>query len=295
MDLVVDEGKKPLEKTLSHSLLPLFLHCHDENQRVAQASRETLLRVTEFLKRRKLKQLVKKEQLLKFAKCLLAEDRSRAAEHLRRALPYLQNPQEPLRAAAIRFLGEPRARAPSPARRSSAPAPPAAPAAASGPGAVEPRLPSGLLPPSRSRARPWAAGSGRARAEPCRGRRPCGRSAGSAAGTELCRWRRDTLCVRRDGRGALMAQKEELQALSEGVQAPRNSASPFCSSIENCTHLALRAKEVGLSSGSTEPLSQEQYLYYHLPVLLELQAQLMIGTAEPVGSSHGFNPLFSCS
>ncbi|XP_063275814.1 uncharacterized protein LOC134562368 isoform X2 [Prinia subflava] len=110
MDLVVDEGKKPLEKTLSHSLLPLFLHCHDENQRVAQASRETLLRVTEFLKRRKLKQLVKKEQLLKFAKCLLAEDRSRAAEHLRRALPYLQNPQEPLRAAAIRFLemaGEP--------------------------------------------------------------------------------------------------------------------------------------------------------------------------------------------
>ncbi|XP_074390255.1 uncharacterized protein LOC141727870 [Zonotrichia albicollis] len=35
----------------------------------------------------------------------LAEDRSRAAEHLRRALPYLGSPQEPLRAAAVRFMG----------------------------------------------------------------------------------------------------------------------------------------------------------------------------------------------
>ncbi|XP_063256356.1 uncharacterized protein LOC134552043 [Prinia subflava] len=35
----------------------------------------------------------------------LEGDRSRAAEHLRRALPYLENPQQPLRAAAIRFLG----------------------------------------------------------------------------------------------------------------------------------------------------------------------------------------------
>ncbi|XP_064593806.1 uncharacterized protein LOC135460803 [Zonotrichia leucophrys gambelii] len=35
----------------------------------------------------------------------LAEDRSRAAEYLRRALSYLQSPQESLRAAAIRFMG----------------------------------------------------------------------------------------------------------------------------------------------------------------------------------------------
>ncbi|XP_037999285.1 uncharacterized protein LOC119703438 isoform X1 [Motacilla alba alba] len=35
----------------------------------------------------------------------LAEDRSRAAEHLRRALRYLQSPREPLREAAIRFMG----------------------------------------------------------------------------------------------------------------------------------------------------------------------------------------------
>ncbi|RMC18269.1 hypothetical protein DUI87_04151 [Hirundo rustica rustica] len=104
MQLSADEAKKPLEKILSQSLLPLFLHCHDENRRVAKASRETLLRVTDFLKRRNLKQLVKKEQLLTFAKCLLQENRSRAAELLRQALPYLESPQEPLREAAIRFI-----------------------------------------------------------------------------------------------------------------------------------------------------------------------------------------------
>uniref|UniRef100_A0A674H222 Maestro heat-like repeat-containing protein family member 6 n=1 Tax=Taeniopygia guttata TaxID=59729 RepID=A0A674H222_TAEGU len=105
MNLVVDEGKKPMKKILCQSLLPLFLHCHEDNQRVANASRETLLGVAEFLKKRNLKKLLKKEQLSKFAECLLAEDSSSAAEHLRRALPYLQSPQEPLREAAVRFMG----------------------------------------------------------------------------------------------------------------------------------------------------------------------------------------------
>ncbi|XP_037998625.1 translation initiation factor IF-2-like isoform X1 [Motacilla alba alba] len=166
-----------------------------------QASRETLLRAVKFLKRKDLEQAVKKEKLSEFAEVLLAEDRSRAAEHLRRALRYLESPQEPLREAAIRFMGEPRARAPSPPRRSAAPAPPAAPAAPAGPGAVEPRPGSALLPPSGSRAlgRQRAA---RARAEPCRASRACGHSAGSAAGRELCRRRRDRLCVHRDGRAA---------------------------------------------------------------------------------------------
>ncbi|NXI12288.1 ELMO3 protein, partial [Irena cyanogastra] len=30
MDFVVDEGKKPLKQIVSQSLLPLFLHCHEE-------------------------------------------------------------------------------------------------------------------------------------------------------------------------------------------------------------------------------------------------------------------------
>ncbi|XP_053803049.1 maestro heat-like repeat-containing protein family member 6 isoform X2 [Vidua chalybeata] len=105
MDLVVDEGKKSLETIVNKSLDTLFIYCHDENWRVAKASRETLHCAAKFLKRRKLKQLLEKEHLWKFAEVLLAEDRSRAAEHLRRARPYLQSPQEPLREVAVRFMG----------------------------------------------------------------------------------------------------------------------------------------------------------------------------------------------
>ncbi|XP_036243103.1 maestro heat-like repeat-containing protein family member 6 [Molothrus ater] len=105
MDLVVDEGKKPLKSIVCQSLPPLFFHCHDENQHVAEASRETLQCAAGFLKKRELKQLVETENLLTFAEVLLAEDRSRAAEHLRRALRYLESPQEPLREAAITFMG----------------------------------------------------------------------------------------------------------------------------------------------------------------------------------------------
>uniref|UniRef100_A0A8U7NIS4 Maestro heat-like repeat-containing protein family member 6 n=1 Tax=Corvus moneduloides TaxID=1196302 RepID=A0A8U7NIS4_CORMO len=104
MELVVEEGKKPLERIVSQSLLLLFLHCHEENRHVAEASMETLLCAAGFLKRRNLKQLVKKEQLLMFAECLLAEDRSRAAERLHQALPFVESPQESLREAAVRFM-----------------------------------------------------------------------------------------------------------------------------------------------------------------------------------------------
>ncbi|XP_064593937.1 uncharacterized protein LOC135460894 [Zonotrichia leucophrys gambelii] len=133
-----EKENKALKTPLRQSLLPLVLHCHDEKRLVAQASQETLLCVAEFLKRPDLERLVKNQNLWKFSKCLpgaggcrprlravrageagaepaptlpscrslqLAEDRSRAAEHLRRALPYVQSPQEPLRAAAIRFMG----------------------------------------------------------------------------------------------------------------------------------------------------------------------------------------------
>ncbi|XP_032939022.1 uncharacterized protein LOC117008986 [Catharus ustulatus] len=204
MELVVDEGKKPLKSTVCQSLLPLLFHCHDENQCVAEAARETLHCSTKFLKKKNLMQLVQTEKLWIFAERLLrpcpvltqgphglfprllwvragcpqspstaglqgraaprlpgqhpdlcpcrarcqrllavpqgcegwgcrgrvravpgkgaepaptlpcrrslqlAEDRSRAAEHLRQAVPYLQSPQESLQAAAIRFMGEPR-------------------------------------------------------------------------------------------------------------------------------------------------------------------------------------------
>ncbi|OWK54981.1 hypothetical protein RLOC_00001911, partial [Lonchura striata] len=36
MESVEEKGKQPLKMLVSQSLLPLFFHCHDENQRVAQ-------------------------------------------------------------------------------------------------------------------------------------------------------------------------------------------------------------------------------------------------------------------
>ncbi|KAL9822831.1 uncharacterized protein GJ701_016139 [Geothlypis trichas] len=80
------------------------LRCHLWVSAALQASRETLLSAVSFLKRKDLKQLLQTDQMWRFAECLLAEDRSRAAEHLRLALPYLQSAQEPLREAAVRFM-----------------------------------------------------------------------------------------------------------------------------------------------------------------------------------------------
>ncbi|OWK53742.1 hypothetical protein RLOC_00000418 [Lonchura striata] len=36
MDLVVSKGEKPLKRIVRQSLLPLFFHCHDKNERVAE-------------------------------------------------------------------------------------------------------------------------------------------------------------------------------------------------------------------------------------------------------------------
>ncbi|XP_063276327.1 uncharacterized protein LOC134562728 [Prinia subflava] len=102
--VLTEKDKKALKTHVCRSLLLLFFHCHNENWLVLKASWATLIGVAKFLKRENLENLMKKK-LRMFAECLLAEDRSRAAEHLRRVLPYLQKPQEPLRAAAIRFMG----------------------------------------------------------------------------------------------------------------------------------------------------------------------------------------------
>ncbi|XP_059708293.1 maestro heat-like repeat-containing protein family member 6 [Haemorhous mexicanus] len=104
-ELVVEEGENPLTTIVSQSLLPLFLRWHDENLHVSKASGEALLCAARLLKRRDLEELLRKEQRMKFAERLLLQDESRAAEHLRWALPYLQSPQRPVRRAAVRIIG----------------------------------------------------------------------------------------------------------------------------------------------------------------------------------------------
>ncbi|XP_031949827.1 LOW QUALITY PROTEIN: maestro heat-like repeat-containing protein family member 7, partial [Corvus moneduloides] len=104
MALLTAKGKKALKSHVRQSLLPLSFHCHDEDWHVANASRETLRCAASFLKRRDLERMLDVDQTWRFGEGLLAEDRSQAAEHLRLALPYLENPQEPLREAAVRFM-----------------------------------------------------------------------------------------------------------------------------------------------------------------------------------------------
>ncbi|XP_064516277.1 maestro heat-like repeat-containing protein family member 6 isoform X2 [Pseudopipra pipra] len=105
MKLIERAGKRPLKPHVCLSLLPLYFHQHDENPVVKKASREALLRAARFLKRRDLVKLLKAEQPWRFSECLLKKDRSRVVEYLHQALPYLWSPQEPVREAAVKFMG----------------------------------------------------------------------------------------------------------------------------------------------------------------------------------------------
>ncbi|XP_074992541.1 maestro heat-like repeat-containing protein family member 7 isoform X2 [Calonectris borealis] len=71
MEVAVSTHEKLMRKDVQTSLVPLFFHLHDKDNSVAQ----------------------------------LTEDSSRVEEYLHQSLPYLQNPQKPLRRAAVRFIG----------------------------------------------------------------------------------------------------------------------------------------------------------------------------------------------
>ncbi|XP_027487917.1 maestro heat-like repeat-containing protein family member 6, partial [Corapipo altera] len=105
IQLIEREGKRPLKPLVCLSLLPLYFHRHDEKVVVKKASRKALLAVTRFLKRRDLRHLVNTEEPRSFGECLLKKDRSRVAKYMHQALPYLRSPQQPLREAAIKFMG----------------------------------------------------------------------------------------------------------------------------------------------------------------------------------------------
>ncbi|XP_027529024.1 maestro heat-like repeat-containing protein family member 6, partial [Neopelma chrysocephalum] len=105
MQLIERAGKRRLNPHVCLSLLPLYLHRYDENLVVKKASRKALLAVTRFLKRRDLERLVNTEEPWRFAECLLKGDRSQVTKYVRQALPYLRSPQQPLREAAIKFMG----------------------------------------------------------------------------------------------------------------------------------------------------------------------------------------------
>nr|XP_038041962.1 uncharacterized protein LOC113842005 isoform X1 [Anas platyrhynchos] len=105
----VEGSQEKLQQVAHRSLLPLSLHLHDQDESVAEASREALLGVARFLRWRQLAHLAETLQSWKIGECLLARRSSAAEEYLAQSLPYLQSLQEPLRREAVRFTGEPRA------------------------------------------------------------------------------------------------------------------------------------------------------------------------------------------
>ncbi|XP_027527555.1 maestro heat-like repeat-containing protein family member 6, partial [Neopelma chrysocephalum] len=98
------ERNKSLKPHVYLRLVPFYFNWHDENQRVAEASREALFGAARFLKWRDLEHLVTMEQPWKFAECLLEKDRSRVGQYVRQALPYLESPEETLQKLAVKFL-----------------------------------------------------------------------------------------------------------------------------------------------------------------------------------------------
>eukprot|EP00075_Anas_platyrhynchos_P013745 XP_027302998.1 uncharacterized protein LOC113840448 [Anas platyrhynchos] len=99
----VEGSQEKLQQVAHRSLLPLSFHLHDQDESVAEASREALLGVARFLRWRQLAHLAEMLQSWKISECLLARRSSAAEEYLAQSLPYLQSLQEPLRQEAVRF------------------------------------------------------------------------------------------------------------------------------------------------------------------------------------------------
>ncbi|XP_027519415.1 uncharacterized protein LOC113956730 isoform X2 [Corapipo altera] len=105
LKLVVEEGKQPLQTHVIQSLLPLFFLSHDENEHLADASWEVLIRALRFLKRRDLKNMLEADKPWWFCDCLVESEKKRVVEFMWQAMPYLESPQEPLQELALRFIG----------------------------------------------------------------------------------------------------------------------------------------------------------------------------------------------
>ncbi|XP_031465991.1 maestro heat-like repeat family member 5 [Phasianus colchicus] len=98
--------KKTMQQEVYRSLVLLYLHLHDEEESVIEASRNAFLAAARFLRWRRLEHLVQTAQFWQIGECLLAKRKKRAAQdYLSQSLLYLRSPQEALRREAVRFIG----------------------------------------------------------------------------------------------------------------------------------------------------------------------------------------------
>ncbi|XP_059342080.1 uncharacterized protein LOC132082043 [Ammospiza nelsoni] len=102
---VARRDEKKMRRQVQNALIPLLFRVNDQVPSVAKASREALFAAAELLKWKQLKHLLQKERMWELGECLIKKRRSRVEGFMYQSLPYLRDPQSPVRLAAVRFIG----------------------------------------------------------------------------------------------------------------------------------------------------------------------------------------------
>ncbi|CAM4318232.1 unnamed protein product [Lepidochelys olivacea] len=105
LELVRGPSRRKMKEHVLRSLVPLLLLLHDEHPNVSQVCWDTLRSALEFLRWSQLSAHVQKKELWRGCDCLVACYKGRAETFLCQAMAFVENPQAPIREAAIRFLG----------------------------------------------------------------------------------------------------------------------------------------------------------------------------------------------
>ncbi|CAM5130223.1 unnamed protein product [Natator depressus] len=105
LELVRGPSRRKMKEHVIRSLVPLLLLLHDERPNVSQVCWDTLRSALEFLRWSQLGTLIQKKELWRGCDCLVACYKGRAETFLCQAMAFLEDPQDPIREAAIRFLG----------------------------------------------------------------------------------------------------------------------------------------------------------------------------------------------
>ncbi|XP_063031944.1 uncharacterized protein LOC134428859 [Melospiza melodia melodia] len=102
---VARRDEKKMRRQVQSALIPLLFRVNDQVPSVAKASREALFAAAELLKWKQLKHLLQKERMWELGECLIKKRRRRVEQFMYQSLPYLRDPQSPVRLAAVRFIG----------------------------------------------------------------------------------------------------------------------------------------------------------------------------------------------
>ncbi|XP_039390312.1 maestro heat-like repeat-containing protein family member 7 [Mauremys reevesii] len=105
LELVRGPNRRQMKEHVLQSLVPLLLLVHDERPNVSQVCWDTLSSAAQFLRWHQLSGLIQHKETWRSCDCLMIHYKERADDFLGQTMAFLQNPQTPVREAAIRFLG----------------------------------------------------------------------------------------------------------------------------------------------------------------------------------------------